>query len=297
MSETILDVQAKQPGRLALSGNIARRFAGKRSLFLGMILLIPILVAAMIGPFLTPYDPLRIDSSHILEQPSWAHWMGTDKLGRDVFTRLVHAARLDILIAGSVAAAIVFLGSLLGSLAGYLGGTFDDLIMRVVDVVMAFPGFILAMAITVMLGNRVANVIVALSISYSPYFVRIVRGQMLWLRKMDFAKAAVCAGNPPWRVMYRHLLPNCMGPVLIQASLAMGWAILDAGGLGFLGIGIRPPISEWGVMISHSVEFVVTGEWWTWLFPGAAIIYAVASFNLLGEGLRSQLSAQQGGLV
>src|SRR5919201_1769868 len=205
--------------------------------------------------------------------------------------RLLLAARENRLAAAGVALAGLALavGALLGALAGYAGGILDDVVMRLVDLMLSFPAFILALTITVMLGNKVGYVIGALAFAYTPYFVRLTRGEVLKIRDSEYADAARVVGNPPWRVAYRHVFPNSVAPALVLASLVLGWSILDASALGFLGIGIKPPTPEWGTMVADGSQNISTGQWWPWLFPGLAILLVVLSFNWVGDGLRNFL--------
>ena len=255
------------------------------ALALGLVLVILFTLVALVGPFVTPYEPTRPDPRATFDPPSTQHWFGTDKFGRDVLTRVVYAARLDLAIAAAVALSAFTVGSLIGGLAGYYGGWLDDVVMRIVDVMFAFPAFILAMAITGILGDTVENVVIAIATAYVPYFVRLTRAEMLTVRTLQYADAAISVGNPRWRVMLVHLLPNALTPALVQAALVFGWAILDAAGLAFLGLGITPPTAEWGVLVSEGAQRLVTGEWWVWLFPGAAIVLAAFAFSLVGDGM------------
>ncbi|KPK02478.1 MAG: peptide ABC transporter permease, partial [Anaerolineae bacterium SG8_19] len=232
------------------------------------------------------YEPTQTDPSVTLQPPSAEHLFGTDKFGRDVLTRVVHATRLDLAIAASVAIGAFAIGSLVGGMAGYYGGSMDDVVMRGVDVIFAFPAFILAMAITGVLGDKVEYVIIAIGVAYIPYFIRLTRGEMLSVRTHQYAEAAISVGNPGWRVMFVHLLPNSLSPALVQMTLVFAWAILDAAGLAFLGLGITPPTAEWGVLVSEGAQRIITGEWWVWLFPGLAIVLAAFAFSLVGDGLR-----------
>jgi len=239
-----------------------------------------------------PYEPTETHPRDTLEPPSNQFIFGTDKFGRDVLTRVVYATRLDLVIAASVALSAFTIGSLIGAVAGYYGGWLDDLIMRMVDMLLAFPAFILAMAITGVLGDSVPNVIIAIATAYMPFFVRLTRGEMLTVRTLQYADAAHTIGNPGWRVMLIHLLPNAVTPSLMQAPLVFGWAILDAAGLAFLGLGITPPTAEWGVLVSEGAQRMINGEWWVWLFPGAAIVLTSLAFSLMGDSLRD-LSPQR----
>ena len=263
------------------------------SFVFGVLLAVFYLLVAVLGPFLTPYEPTKTSPSETYQAPSLAHPFGTDKFGRDVLTRVVYATRLDLAIAASVALSAFTIGSLIGGLAGYYGGWVDDVVMRVVDVMFAFPAFILAMAITGVLGDSVRNVVIAIATAYVPYFIRLTRSEMLKVRTHQYADAAVSVGNPRWRVMLVHLLPNSLAPSLVQGALVFGWAILDAAGLAFLGLGITPPTAEWGVLVSEGAQRIISGEWWGWLFPGGAIVLAAFAFSLIGDGLRDLLAREE----
>ena len=204
----------------------------------------------------------------------------------DLGDRLVLVSTYDLQLEVVLALGV---GSLLGAFAGYAGGLLDDAVMRIVDLMLSFPAFILALAITVMLGNRVLFVIAALAFAYTPYFVRLTRGEVLKIRDSEYADAARVVGNPSWRVAYRHVFPNSVAPALVLGSIVLGWSILDASALGFLGIGIKPPTPEWGTMVADGSANITTGQWWTWLFPGLAILLVVLSFNWVGDGLRNFL--------
>ena len=253
---------------------------------LGVLVVALYVLVALVGPVLTPYGPTQTNPRATFEPPSMEFPFGTDKFGRDVLTRIIYATRLDLMIAVSVAVSAFTIGSLIGGVAGYYGGWLDDVVMRVVDVMFAFPAFILAMAITGVLGDKVENVVIAIATAYVPYFIRLTRAEMLTVRTRQYADAALSVGNPGWRVMLVHLLPNALTPALVQMALVFGWAILDAAGLAFLGLGITPPTAEWGVMVSEGAQRIITGEWWVWLFPGLAIVLVAFAFNLIGDGLR-----------
>ncbi len=260
----------------------------------GAAIVLFFVVIAVIGPGLAPYEPRAPHPRNTLEAPSDEFLFGTDKLGRDILTRVVFATRLDLSIAFAVALSAFAIGSVIGAISGYYGRWLDDVVMRVVDVMFAFPAFILAMAITGVLGDTVPYVIAAIATAYTPYFIRLTRSEMLSVRSREYADAAVSVGNPPWRVVLVHLLPNSLAPSLVQMALVFGWAILDAAGLAFLGLGITPPTAEWGVMVSEGAQRIITGEWWMWLFPGLAIMLAAFAFNLVGDGLRDILAREEG---
>jgi peptide/nickel transport system permease protein len=271
---------------------LARLVARHRTLSLGVLVIAVYVMIALIGPRFTSYEPSKTHPRNTFERPSSEFLLGTDKFGRDILTRIIYATRLDLGIALSVAVSAFTIGSLIGGAAGYYGGWLDDILMRAVDILFAFPAFILAMVITGVLGDTVQNVITAVAIAYVPYFIRLTRSEMLTIRTYQYADAALSVGNPPWRVMVFHLLPNALTPSLIQMALVAGWAILDAAGLAFLGLGITPPTAEWGVMVSEGAQRIISGEWWVWLFPGLAIVLAAFAFNLIGDGLRD-LSARE----
>ncbi|HMK08955.1 MAG TPA: ABC transporter permease, partial [Anaerolineales bacterium] len=228
----------------------------------GIFLIAAYLLVALIGPEVAPYKPNATNPQSTLQPPSAQFRFGTDKFGRDIYSRVLYATRLDLGIAFSVALSAFLVGATVGALSGYYGGAVDDGVMRVVDVLLAFPAFILAMALTGFLGDTIPNVIMAISLAYVPYFIRLTRGEMLRVRTRQYADAAISVGNPRWRVVLAHLLPNSLTPAFIQVTLVLGWAILDAAGLAFLGLGITPPTAEWGVMVAEGAQRIITGEWW-----------------------------------
>jgi peptide/nickel transport system permease protein len=250
------------------------------------VLLVGFVGLAVFGPWLTPYDPLASNAARTLEAPSRAHWFGTDQVGRDILSRVIVATRLDFAISLSAVALSFALGSVAGACAGFFGGWTERLVSRVVDTIMAFPLFVLAMAIVAALGNTVANVVYATAIINLPFYARMARAETNVRREAGYVEAARLAGNAPTRVLAFHVFPNCLPPMMVQVSLNMGWAILNAAGLSFIGLGVRPPIPEWGIMVADGAAFMVSGEWWVALFPGLALMLAVFCFNLLGDALR-----------
>ncbi len=255
-------------------------------------LLAALIVCAVFGPALVPYDPLA-SSDTILQPPSAAHWFGTDHLGRDVFSRVIVATRLDMAISiGAVALSFVA-GSILGCIAGYWGGWFDSIISRGLDMIMAFPLFVLAMGIVAALGNTVENVIYATAVINTPFYARVVRAEVNIRREAGFVQAAKLAGNSDYRIVAMHIFPNALPPMMVQVSLNMGWAVLNAAGLSFIGLGVRPPTPEWGIMVAEGANYIISGEWWLALFPGLWLMLAVFTFNLLGDGLRDMVDPRQ----
>lgn len=255
-------------------------------------MLAALILCAVLGPALVPYDPLA-SSDSILQPPSGAHWFGTDHLGRDVFSRVIVATRLDMAISiGAVALSFVA-GSVLGCVAGYWGGWFDTIISRGLDMVMAFPLFVLAMGIVAALGNTVENVIYATAVINTPFYARVVRAEVNIRRDAGFVQAARLAGNSDMRVVALHIFPNALPPMMVQISLNMGWAVLNAAGLSFIGLGVRPPTPEWGIMVAEGANYIISGEWWLAVFPGLWLMLAVFTFNLLGDGLRDMADPRQ----
>ena len=273
-----------------------RRLRRNSLSFGAVIVILGITFIALFAPLIAPYDPNATDANQVMLSVSRHHFMGTDIYGRDVLSRVIHGARVDLLVA--LVATLIALGisSFLGSLSGYAGGWLDHLLMRIIDTVMSFPSFILAMGITAALGNNLINVVIAIAITHIPIYTRLIRGEMLHIREREYAEAARTVGNPRSRIIFYHLLPNCFPPVIVQATLAMGWAILTVAGLSFIGLGIQPPASEWGYMTAEGATYIVSGEWWIFLFPGLAIMITVLSFNMVGDALRDILDPRMRGV-
>ncbi len=248
--------------------------------------LIAVLAAcALLAPVLAPYDPLSLDLAVRLKPPSPEHWLGTDSLGRDIASRILYGARISLVIGVVVVASAGVFGTFVGLVAGYAGGLVDEALMRLTEVFLAFPALILAMAIAGALGPSLTNAIIAIAAVTWAVYARLTRGQILSLRRREFVEAARAMGASRMRIILRHLLPNALAPLMVQASFDMGSSIIAAAGLSFIGFGAQPPTPEWGVMISEGRNFINTQPWLS-LFPGLAILLAVGSFNLLGDGLR-----------
>lgn len=241
---------------------------------------------AIVGPWIVPHDPLATNAGPTMAPPSAQHWFGTDALGRDILSRVVVATRIDFIIALSAVGASFAVGGLLGACAGYFGGWLERIVMRGCDMVMSFPLFVLAMGIVAAMGNSVANIILATAVVNLPFYIRVARTEVNVRREAGFIEAARLAGNGDARILFAHLIPNAMPPMMVQVSLNMGWAILNAAGLSFIGLGVSPPAAEWGIMVAEGATFIISGEWWVALFPGAVLMLAVFTFNLLGDGLR-----------
>jgi peptide/nickel transport system permease protein len=236
-----------------------------------------------------PYDPIASNVSEALLPPSHTHLAGTDQLGRDTFSRLLVATRLDLVIAVSAVGISFVLGAVTGAFCGYAGGRLDRAVSRFVDVMMAFPLFVLAMAMVAALGNRVENIVIATAIINLPFYIRFARAEVNVRRNVGWVEAARASGEGNISVVLRFLLPNVLPAMAVQMSLNLGWAILNAAGLSFIGLGVRPPTPEWGIMVAEGARFISTGKWWLVAFPGLALMLAVLCFNLLGDGLRDIL--------
>jgi peptide/nickel transport system permease protein len=244
------------------------------------------ILIALIGPAIAPHDPLASNATAALQPPSATHWFGTDALGRDIFSRTLVATRLDLGIALSAVVLSFAIGIALGLAAGFFGGWWDTAITRVSDTIMAFPLFVLAMGIVAALGNTVGNIVLATAIINLPFYIRVARAEANVRRGAGFIEAARLSGNGDVRILAVHLFPNILPPAMVQVSLNMGWAILNAAGLSFIGLGVRPPTPEWGILVAEGAQFIVSGEWWVSFFPGAVLMLAVFTFNLLGDALR-----------
>lgn len=257
----------------------------------GMFLVL--VVCATVGPFIVPYDPLASDTAAALQAPSAAHWFGTDNLGRDILSRVVVATRLDMAIAVFSVALVFAAGGIAGIASGFFGGWTDRIIGRISDTIMAFPLFVLAMGIVAALGNTVTNIVIATAIINFPLYVRVAKAEAAIRRQAGYVQAARLTGNSEWRILLTTILPNIMPIMMVQMSLTMGYAILNAAGLSFIGLGVRPPTPEWGIMVAEGAAYIVSGEWWIALFPGLALMFAVFCFNLLGDGLRDIVDPQR----
>jgi peptide/nickel transport system permease protein len=227
--------------------------------------------------------------SEALFPPSHLHLAGTDQIGRDTFSRLLIATRLDLVIAVSAVGISFVLGAVIGAFCGYAGGRLDRAVGRFVDVMMAFPLFVLAMAMVAALGNRVENIVIATAIINLPFYIRFARAEVNVRRNVGWVEAARASGESHVSVVLRFLLPNVLPAMAVQMSLNLGWAILNAAGLSFIGLGVRPPTPEWGIMVAEGARFISTGKWWLVAFPGFALMLAVLCFNLLGDGMRDIL--------
>src|SRR5215468_2528171 len=265
-----------------------RRVLKSQAAIAGGIIVVLFVAVAVLAPALAPYEPLRGQLSERLLQPDSRHWLGTDELGRDVLSRVLYGARISLQIQIAAVGLALVLGTILGVIAGYIGRWPDLLIMRVVDIMMAFPGIFLALAIVAALGTGLGNVIVASAIFLVPQFARVVRGSVLTLKEKEFVEAARALGEGDVSIVTRYLLPNSLAPIIVQTSLRMATVLLTASGLSFLGLGVQPPSPEWGAMLSNARAYMITAPHVATV-PGLAIMLVVLGFNLLGDGLRDAL--------
>ena len=265
-----------------------RVFLRDRLAIVGVAWILFMVVLAVGAPWIAPYPDEGRGQSNLsqrFEPPSSAHPFGTDNLGRDVLSRVIFGARIPLLISALVAAAVLIIGPLMGGLAGYYGGLPDEIIMRITDIFLAFPALILAMAFVAILGPSLQNLALAIIITWWPWYTRLVRGQAISLRQRPYVEAAKTMGVPNRTIVLRHILPNAFGPVIVAITLDLGTVILEVAGLSFLGLGVKPPTPEWGLMVSEGVEYVLE-QWWITIFPGIAIFLLVLAFNVVGDGLR-----------
>jgi len=265
-----------------------------KTAIIGLIIISGFFLVAIFAPILSPHDPLETSLYDQIKPPvwhetgTWKNILGTDELGRDTLSRIIYGARVSLTVA-IVSVGIAFtLGTLLGCISGYYKGFWDSLIMRIMDMILAFPYLLLAIVVVAFLGPSLKNAMMAIGITYVPRFARIVRGSVLEECEKDYVMAARAVGARDWRILFIGILPNCLGPLIVQTTLSMASAILDAAALSFLGLGAQPPTPEWGGMIARSRALILRASW-VMTFPGIAILLAVLGFNLLGDGLRDAL--------
>ncbi|MGE0847069.1 MAG: ABC transporter permease subunit [Flavobacteriaceae bacterium] len=269
-------------------------FSENRGAVVGLGVFVLLVVLAIFAPLIAPHSPINQFRDHLLQPPFWeaggsfAFPLGTDAVGRDMLSRLIYGARFSLFIGVVVVFLSLSVGITLGLVAGYAGGRTDTFIMRVMDVILAFPSLLLALVLVAILGPGLVNAMIAIALILQPHFVRLTRAAVLSEKNRDYVTAARVAGAGPLRLMFRTILPNCMAPLIVQATLSFSNAILDAAALGFLGMGAQPPTPEWGTMLAESREFILRA-WWVVTFPGLAILITVLAINLMGDGLRDAL--------
>ena len=275
--------------RQALMGNVYRGFRAVTSnpaALAGLVIIILLMFMAAFAPLLAGgISPLAQDLPNRLAAPSAAHWFGTDELGRDIYARTLHGARVTLTIVALVSVIVAPVGLAVGTLAGYLGGWVDALLMRVTDIFLAFPRLVLALAFAASLGPGIENAVIAISLTAWPPYARIARAETVTIAKSDFIAAVIMQGASTWRILFKHIVPLCLSSLIVRLTLDMAGIILTAAGLGFLGLGAQPPTAEWGAMVSAGRE-VILDQWWVATIPGIAIFIVSLGFNLLGDGLR-----------
>ncbi len=288
INSTITEPLADEsPGRRAW-----RRLKRRKSAMLGLIIVVVLLLVAVLAPLIAPFDPAQQAYAFVRKAPSWRNWLGTDESGRDLLSRVIFGARAS-LMAGVVSVAIaVAIGVPVGLLAGYRGGWVDALISRITDAMLACPFLILAIALAAFLGPSLTNAMIAIGVTATPIFVRLTRGQVLVVKTEDYVEAARAVGNGPVRIAVRHILPNIMPALLVQATLTIAAAIIAEASLSFLGLGQQPPAPSWGSMLNTAQRFLTNAPWMA-IWPGIAIFLTVLSFNLLGDGLRDALDPKE----
>ncbi|MCM3204425.1 nickel transporter permease [Paenibacillus illinoisensis] len=265
-----------------------RTFRRNRLALAGLIIIVFFILLAFLAPYISPYDYKEQVLTDRLQAPSAEHWFGTDDLGRDVFSRVLHGARISLWVGFFSVIGSIIAGALLGLVAGFYGKWADMLISRLFDILLAFPGILLAIAIVAILGPSLQNALLAIAIVNIPTYGRLVRSRVLSLRQEEFITSARTLGANNTRILFRHILPNSLTPLIVQGTLGIGTAIIEAAALGFLGMGAQPPDPEWGKMLSDSRQFLQKAPW-TLIFPGLSIMLTVLGFNLLGDGLRDTL--------
>ena len=265
-------------------------FIRNKLALVGLLFLLFVFGLVIFGPVLTPYDPLGIDFSVKLNAPSREHLLGTDNFGRDLMSRIFSGARYTLLAALISVCIGLLVGTPMGVLSGYLGKKTDLILMRLMDILLAFPPLLLAMAIVSGLGPSLVNASIAIGISYIPHFARMSRSRAINVRSMEYVQAAVAVGAPTVRILISHVLPNCLTPIIVQATVYTGYGILWVAGLSFIGLGAKVPTPEWGLMIAEGRQYIISGEWWVTIFPGFFIMLGVTGFTLIGDGLREVLN-------
>ena len=272
---------------------IFKRLSRAPLAMIGLAIVVVLVFTAVFADYIAPFGYADQDLMAAFEEPSKAHLFGTDEFGRDIFSRIIYGSRISLQVGFIAVGIAVFAGGFLGAIAGYYGGKADNLIMRAMDVLLSIPSILLAIAIAASLGPGLFNLMIAVGISSTPNYARIVRGSVLSIRNQEFVEAAKAVGSSDLRIILKHIIPNCLAPIIVQATLGVAIAILTAAGLSFIGLGVRPPTPEWGIMVADGANYIQSGEWWVALFPGLALMLAVFCFNLLGDGLRDLIDPRR----
>jgi len=279
----------KQPGQSMHGiGAVFARLRRSPLAMLGLAAVIALVLIAVFADYIAPYGYAAQDLMSAFEPPSANHWFGTDEFGRDLFSRIIYGSRISLQVGFIAVGIAVFAGGFLGAVSGYYGGRLDNLIMRGMDILLSIPSILLAIAIAASLGPGLFNLMIAVGISSTPNYARIVRGSVLSIRNQEFVEAAKAVGSSDLRIILKHIIPNCMAPIIVQSTLGVAIAILTAAGLSFIGLGIQPPVPEWGAMLSGGREYIRDYAYMT-IFPGLAIMISILALNFLGDGLRDAL--------
>jgi peptide/nickel transport system permease protein len=271
---------------------IPARFLRHRGATAGLFVVAALLLVALLAPWLSPFDPNALDLDSGLSGPSASHWLGQDKLGRDLFSRLIHGSRISVAVGLGTVSISLAIGLLAGALSGFFGGKVDHLFMRLADILLAFPGILLAIGITAVLGPSLRNVLIALSLLGWVGYARLIRGQVLKVKELEFVQSARAAGSPPFRLLLAHILPNALSPIIVEATFGIARAIVAEAGLSFLGLGVAPPAPSWGAMINEGRHFLFVAPHIATV-PGLAIMAAVMAFNFIGDGLRDAMDVRE----
>lgn len=279
------------------SSKIWNRFVGILRLSptaaVGLMIILFFALLAIFAPWIMPHDPVAAYTGRVLQAPSAEHWFGTDGNGMDVFSRVIYGAKFGFGIAIPAVLISLLIGVPVGLIAGYRGGLLDEVLMRFFDGLRVFPSIILALAVVAATGQSLLNVVLVLGLLDSPVFARVVRAEVLALRSSNFVESAIAAGNPTWRILFVHLLPNAIQGAMAQTAVRAAWAVRISATLAFLGVGIQAPTPEWGAMIRQGAEFMVSGQWWVGLYPGLALIFLVFGLNLFGDGLQDLMDPRR----
>jgi ABC-type dipeptide/oligopeptide/nickel transport system permease subunit len=288
MAEAVSSAPEAAPRAVGTRERTWKAFRRNRPAMAGLIILATMILMAVAAPLLTAYDPVAQELGRALERPSVSHPFGTDHLGRDILSRILHGARISLFIGVMGVALGLIIGVPLGLVSGYFGGWVDIIVQRIADVMLAFPAILLALSLVAVLGVGLQNVIIAVGISVVPIFMRLARGSVLSIREQTYVEAARALGGTDLRIIRSHVLPNSLAPLIVQATLSVGITILIAAGLGFLGLGVQPPTPEWGSMLGEGRQYIFNASYMA-TFPGVAIAISVLAFNLVGDGLRDAL--------
>lgn len=266
--------------------------SGGRGMAIGLAFLVLQLIAIVFAPWIATHSPITADPVNSLQPPSWQHWFGTDVSGMDIYSRVIYATRINLLISVTAVAIAFALGVPIGLAIGYYRGWLSSLAMRIFDFVQSFPVFVLGMVLVSVMGQEIWNVAIVLAVLFTPVFARLIRAEVLSLRERPFIAAARCSGATDKDIMFRHILPNALTPAIVQISISIGMAILLTAGLSFVGAGVRMPVAEWGLMVSNGAQQMILGVWWVALFPGLAIVFSVLTFALLGDAAKHKFDPQ-----